>query len=210
MIPWQKGTLWPTFVGMIRIGSTLLSEDLFDEHFACDLGACKGACCVQGDSGAPLTQRELGQLEQVWDEVQPYLPAKGVQAVKEQGLAIRDDDNDLVTPLVEGKECAFTVFDENGMASCGIERAYLDGKTEWRKPLSCHLYPIRVKELVDFTALNYHRWPICEAARLCGSKQSMTVLDFCKDALIRRFGEAWYEEAQTVQQAWKSSSDTSS
>lgn len=195
-----------TFVGMIRIGNTLLSEDLFDEHFACDLGACKGACCVEGDSGAPLTQAEVGQLELAWEHVAPLLPEAGRKAVEEQGLAVKDGDGDLVTPLVEGKECAFTVFDADGTAKCGLEKAYFEGKTEWRKPLSCHLYPIRVKELIDFTALNYHRWPICEAARLCGKAGKVSVLDFCKDALVRKFGEEWYNEAQQAQTLWRSSS----
>jgi hypothetical protein len=194
-----------TFVGMIRIGDTLLSEDVFDEHFACDLSACKGACCVEGDSGAPLTQAEVGQLEQAWEHVAPLIPEEGRLAVEAQGLAVKDADGDLVTPLVNGKECAYTVFDADGTAKCGLEKAYFEGKTQWRKPLSCHLYPIRAKELIDFTALNYHRWPICEAARLCGKAGKVSVLDFCKDALVRKFGEAWYEEAQQAQTLWRNS-----
>ncbi len=191
-----------TFVLMIRIGDALLSEDVFDEHFACDLGACKGACCVEGDSGAPLTQAEVGQLEMVWEFVAPLLPEAGRMAVEQQGLAVIDGDGDLVTPLVQGKECAFAVFD-NGAAKCGLEKAYFEGKTQWRKPLSCHLYPIRAKELSDFTALNYNRWPICEAARLCGKAGKVSVLDFCKDALIRRFGDSWFNAAQQAQKRWR-------
>jgi hypothetical protein len=194
-----------TFVGMIRIGDTLLSEDVFDEHFACDLSACKGACCVEGDSGAPLTQAEVGQLEQAWEHAAPLIPEEGRLAVEAQGLAVKDADGDLVTPLVNGKECAYTVFDADGTAKCGLEKAYFEGKTQWRKPLSCHLYPIRAKELIDFTALNYHRWPICEAARLCGKAGKVSVLDFCKDALVRKFGETWYEEAQQAQTLWRNS-----
>ena len=193
-----------TFVGMIRIGNTLLSEDLFDEHFACDLGACKGACCVEGDSGAPLTQAEVGQLELAWEHVAPLLPEAGRKAVEEQGLAVKDGDGDLVTPLVEGKECAFTVFDADGTAKCGLEKAYFEGKTEWRKPLSCHLYPIRVKELIDFTALNYHRWPICDAAVTCGAGLDLSVLRFCKDALVRKFGAAWFDAAVEAEGQWRS------
>ena len=161
---------------------------------------------MEGDSGAPLTQAEVGQLELAWEHVAPSLPEAGRKAVEEQGLAVKDGDGDLVTPLVEGKECAFTVFDADGTAKCGLEKAYFEGKTEWRKPLSCHLYPIRVKELIDFTALNYHRWPICEAARLCGKVGKVSVLDFCKDALVRKFGEEWYNEAQQAQTLWRSSS----
>ena len=190
---------------MIRIGNALLSEDVFEAHFACDLAACKGACCVEGDSGAPLTQAEVVQLKEAWPHVAPLLPEAGRKAVEKQGLAIHDADGDLVTPLVGDKECAFTVFDADGTAKCGLERAYFEGKTQWRKPMSCHLYPIRVKELLDFTALNYHQWPICEAARLCGQADKITVLDFCKEALVRRFGEAWYEEAQQAQTLWQQS-----
>ncbi|MDA0728285.1 MAG: DUF3109 family protein [Bacteroidetes bacterium] len=194
---------------MIRIGSTLLSEDLFEEFFTCNLGACKGACCVEGESGAPLTVAEAGKLEEVWEDVAPLLPEAGRKAVESQGFSVLDEDGDLVTPLVEGRECAFTVFDANGTAKCGLEQAYLQGATDWRKPLSCHLYPIRVKELIDFTALNYHRWPICDAAKACGQSTKLSVLDFCKDALIRKFGESWYAEAQEVQSAWRASQDKS-
>ena len=204
-LPMSERYVLATFVRMIKIGDALLSEDVFDEHFACDLSACKGACCVEGDSGAPLTQAEVGQLEMAWEHVAPLLSERGRQAVEAQGLAVKDSDGDLVTPLVEGKECAYTVFDADGTAKCGLEQAYFAGKTQWRKPLSCHLYPIRAKELIDFTALNYHRWPICEAARLCGKAGKMSVLDFCKDALIRKFGEPWYEEAQAVQALWRES-----
>jgi len=194
-----------TFVGMIRIGRTLLSEDLLEELFTCDLAACKGACCVEGESGAPLKATEVGKLEEVWAEVAPLLPQAGRDAVASQGFAVKDADGDLVTPLVAGKECAYTVFGSDGTAKCGLEQAYLDGRTSWRKPLSCHLYPIRLKELVDFTALNYHRWPVCDAARLCGKSTRLSVLDFCKDALVRAFGEDWYAEAQEVQRAWRES-----
>lgn len=160
---------------------------------------------MAGDSGAPLTKAEVGQLELAWEKVAPLLPKTGRQAVEHQGLAVVDNDGDLVTPLVDGKECAYTIFEEDGTAKCGLEKAYFEGKTDWRKPLSCHLYPIRIKELIDFTALNYHRWPICEAARLCGKADKTSVLDFCKDSLIRKFGEEWYDEAQQAQAAWKSS-----
>lgn len=194
-----------TFVGMIRIGDTLLSEDVFDDYFACDLSACKGACCVEGDSGAPLTEAEVGQIELAWEHVAPMLPESGRKAVESQGFSVRDSDGDLVTPLVEGQECAFTVFDPDGTAKCGLEKAYFEGKTEWRKPLSCHLYPIRAKQLIDFTALNVHEWPICEAARICGKSNKISVLDFCKDALVRKFGEAWYNEAQEAQALWRAS-----
>lgn len=201
--PMSERYVRATFVGMIRIGETLLSEDLFESHFACDLQACKGACCVKGDSGAPLTQAEVGQLEQAWEQVGPTLPEAGQKAVAAQGLSVVDADGDLVTPLVEGKECAYTVYDPDGTAKCGLEKAYFEGKTTWRKPISCHLYPIRIKELVDYTALNYHQWSICAAARLCGKSERVTVLDFCKDALIRRFGQDWFDQAQQAQTLWQ-------
>ncbi len=188
---------------MIAIGKTLLSEDVFDQLFACDLSACKGACCVEGESGAPLEEQELAKLEEVFDEVKPYLRNEGLQAIEKVGLFEIDSDGDFVTPIVGGRECAYATFDENGTAKCGIEQAWRDGKTDWQKPISCHLYPIRIKELRDYTALNYHQWRICGDARTCGAQSGISVLEFCKSSLIRKFGAAWYQEALEVYQQWK-------
>ena len=188
---------------MIAIGNTLLSEDLFDQLFACDLKACKGACCVEGESGAPLAQDELAQLEAVFEVVKPRLRPEALAVIEEVGLYEVDGDGDHVTPIIGGRECVYATFDADGTAKCAFEQAWRAGETNWPKPISCHLYPIRVKELRDFTALNYHRWPICDGARACGVKVGISVLEFCKTALVRQFGQAWYDEAWEVYLAWK-------
>ena len=181
---------------MVQIGDKLVSDDLFSEKFVCDLSACKGACCVEGESGAPLEEDELAVLEEVYEDVKPYMRREGIKAVEEQGLFTVDIDGEFVTPLVEGKECAFVQFDQNGTAKCTFEMAYRDGKTKFPKPVSCHLYPIRLTELKDFTALNYHYWPICDPARSCGAKLDVKVFRFLKEPIIRKFGEAFFRELE--------------
>jgi hypothetical protein len=188
---------------MIAIGNTLLSEDLFDQLFACDLKACKGACCVEGESGAPLEADELDQIAKVFETIKPRLRPEALAVIDEVGLYEIDSDGDHVTPIINGRECVYATFDADGTAKCAFEQAWRDGETDWPKPISCHLYPIRLKELHDFTALNYHRWPICDGARSCGVKAGISVLEFCKASLVRRFGEAWYEEALEVYRAWQ-------
>ncbi|MAI23244.1 MAG: hypothetical protein CL828_04225 [Crocinitomicaceae bacterium] len=189
---------------MIALDDTLISEDVFDTLFACDLKACKGACCVEGESGAPLTDEEVERLEEAFQVVKGQLRPEALAVIDEVGLFEVDQDGEYVTPIIDGRECVYATFDKDGTAKCAFEAAWREGKSDWPKPISCHLYPIRLKELQDFTALNVHRWPICDGARTCGAKANITVLDFCKTALIRRFGEAWYDEAQTIWKAWKS------
>lgn len=190
---------------MIIIGQTLVSEDLLEEHFVCDLNACKGACCVEGESGAPLEQNELALLEQNLDAVKPYMRKEGVSVVEAQGPFSLDDDGDFVTPLI-GKhgECAFVTFDERGIAKCALEQAFIDGKTNWKKPISCHLYPVRLAKLTDFVAVNYHRWQVCEPACSCGKSLKVPVYKFLREPLIRKFGEAWYTELEEVAGQWSS------
>jgi len=185
---------------MIEIGDTLISGEFLEEEFVCNLSACQGACCVEGDAGAPLTQEEADLLQNELPNIIQYLPKKGQEAIKKQGVAIADplDEDELVTPLVNGQECAFTVFDERGIASCGIEKAWNDGATSFRKPISCHLYPARLKDYQDFTAVNYHRWDICSDACSLGAELKVPVYRFLKDALIRRFGEKWYQELERI------------
>lgn len=184
---------------MIQIDDKLVSLDVLEEQFVCDLSACKGACCVEGDAGAPLTSEEAAQMDLVYEEVRPMLRQEGRDAIEEQGSHIIDQDGEFVTPLVEGKECAYTLFDEKGMASCGIEKAWQEGKTDFRKPVSCHLYPIRTKRMKDYEAVNYERWQICSAACSLGESLKVPVFRFTKDALIRKYGEDWFralEEAE--------------
>ncbi|MEM7161908.1 MAG: DUF3109 family protein [Bacteroidota bacterium] len=181
---------------MLLIDDKLISEDLFDKHFVCDLSSCKGACCIEGESGAPLEEEELTILDDIFEDVAPFLRKEGAQAITEQGKYIQDSDGDWVTPLRDGKECAYTVFDEKGIAGCGIEKAYFAGEITFRKPISCHLYPIRTKQLSEYEAMNYHQWPICNAACECGSKLQMPIYKFCKDALIRKYGQEFYEKLE--------------
>ncbi|MBK9513435.1 MAG: DUF3109 family protein [Flavobacteriales bacterium] len=182
---------------------TLISEDLFERRFVCDLNACKGACCVAGSSGAPLEVEEEALLQELWPKIRPYIPEKGQRAIDEHGVSELDEDGDLVTTLVEGRgECAFTVFDEQGIALCGVERAWKDGAIPFRKPISCHLYPIRIEKLKFHDGLNYHRWPICKPACECGAKLDVPVFRFLKDSLTRKYGAEWYAELEEIHTAW--------
>lgn len=187
---------------MIQLEKTLISDDVFEKKFVCDLSACKGACCVEGESGAPLEEDELDILEQIYDEVKPYLRQEGVDAIEKQGHFVLDWDGEYVTPLVNGKECAYVTFDNDGTAKCGIEQAFRDGKVNWPKPVSCHLYPIRITKLKDFDALNYHKWDICKPACECGSKLDVRVYKFLKEPLIRKYGKDWYEELEAAFEYW--------
>lgn len=176
---------------MIEIDNKVVSSEILEQRFCCDLPRCLGKCCVYGDSGAPLTPIEAITIEQILHRVKPYMTPEGIAAIREQGVALTDSDGDLVTPLIDGKECAFTVF-ENGIATCAIEKAWNDGKIDFQKPLSCHLYPIRVKEYSNFTAINYHQWEVCAPARELGKKINLPVYKFLKDALIRAYGKEFY------------------
>ncbi|WP_116107478.1 DUF3109 family protein [Lewinella sp. IMCC34191] len=180
---------------MYIIGSILVSDDVTDEHFACNLAACKGACCWEGDYGAPLEEEELPILEDIYPAVSPYLTQAGRQAIAEQGLYVRNGKSHD-TPLVDDAACAYMTLDETGTAQCGIERAYNDGAIGWKKPISCHLYPIRVKKnpQTDFEALNYDVWDICSAACSLGAREKIRIFEFAKPALVRKYGQAWYDE----------------
>ena len=188
---------------MIEHRGTLISEDLFEKRFVCDLNACKGACCVEGASGAPLEVEEETLLRELWPKIRPYIPEKGQRAIDEHGVSEVDEDGDLVTTRVEGRgECAFTVFDDKGVALCGVEKAWKDGAIPFRKPISCHLYPIRIAKLKFHDGLNYHRWPICKPACECGAKLDVPVFRFLKDSLTRKYGADWYAELEEVYAAW--------
>lgn len=191
---------------MIAIGETLISEDIFDKKFVCDLNACKGECCVAGDSGAPLDKNELAILDEIYPKVKPYMNPKGIAAVDKQGSYVLDSDGDYTTTLVsEGAECAFVFFDEKNIAKCAIEQAYLEGKIDWKKPISCHLYPIRISDYKAYEAVNYHSWHICKPACECGKQLNVPVFKFLKDPLIRKYGTDWYEELDAIYAAYKKS-----
>lgn len=190
---------------MIAINHTLISEDIFDKKFVCDLNACKGQCCISGDSGAPLETRELKILDKVYSTVKPYMNEKGIAAVEKNGTYVLDSDGDYATTLVsDGAECAYVFFDDKNIAKCAIEQAYLDGKTDWKKPISCHLYPIRVTSYKEYDAVNYHSWHICKPACECGQQLNVPVFKFLKEPLIRKYGEPWYEELDAVYSAYSS------
>jgi len=183
---------------MIRIDKILVSEEIFEKRFLCDLSACKGACCVEGDSGAPVEAEEIGIMEQALEDIKPYMRKEGIDRVDEVGVFTVDTDGEYVTPLVDGKECAFVNFDQHGIAKCAIEMAYRDGKIDFPKPVSCHLYPIRLTELKDFTAVNYHYWPVCDPARSCGAKLDVKVFRFLKEPIIRKFGADFFQELESA------------
>jgi len=183
---------------MFQLGKTIVSEDILEKEFVCNLGACKGACCIEGEAGAPVTGEEVSTLKEIYPKVKPFLRPEGIAAIEAQGTHILSERDELETPLVNGAECAYVTFTENGTASCGIEDAYNAGEVSFRKPISCHLYPVRVQDYSEFAAVNYHKWPICDDACTLGKELQVPVYKFVKDALIRRFGEHWYAALEKV------------
>ena len=188
---------------MIEIDDKIVSLDLLRECFACDLGACKGACCVEGNAGAPLEMDEVDTLEEEYENYKPYMTPEGVAEVERQGFMVVDADGDYTTPLVNDAECAYS-YCENGVTLCAIERAWADGKTTFRKPVSCHLYPIRVVNFSNGTVgLNYHRWDVCAGARVCGKRQGIPVYRSLREPIIRRFGEEFYKALECAEEYLK-------
>ena len=180
---------------IIEVGNVILSTEILTECFCCDLEACKGQCCVEGDSGAPLALDEVAELENVLDEVWPELSAKAQSLIDTQGVAYTDCEGDLVTSIVNGKDCVFTCYGEDGCCYCATDKAFREGKTKWCKPISCAMYPIREKALSHgLTGLQYHRWNICKPAVRKGQELNLPIYKFLRDPLIRRFGQEWYEE----------------
>ena len=179
---------------MIVNGKAVISDDIKESNFVCDLSKCKGACCVEGDLGAPLEKDELDIIKDIYHEVKPYLDEKGINAIEEKGPYIFDEDGEYSTPTIDGKECAYAVYKDNGILECGIENAYKDGKISFQKPISCHLYPVRVTSYNEYDALNYDRWHICSDACELGDKLRIPIYKFVKDALIRKYGPEWYED----------------
>lgn len=179
---------------MIELGKTLLSDDIAEKFFVCNLESCKGACCVEGDLGAPLEDKELQLLTDAYSQIKPYLSEEGKKAIEAQGIYVLDEEGDYSTPTIEGKECAYAIYDNKGILKCGMEQAYNDKKTNFKKPISCHLYPIRTTKYEEFEALNYDRWEICDAACVLGEELQLPVYKFLKEPLIRKYGEQWYND----------------
>lgn len=179
---------------MIQIKDTLISEDVFETCFVCDLGKCKGMCCVEGDAGAPLTHEEYEAIKDVLPKIWDDLSLKARELIEKQGIAYIDDDGELVTSIIKGRECVFTYFDADGVCRCAIDNAFREGKISVQKPISCHLYPIRLHKYDEFTALNYDRWSVCRPALRLGKKTGIKLYQFLKEPLICKFGEEWYQE----------------
>lgn len=183
---------------MIEIDDKIVSVDLLRECFACDLTQCKGICCVEGNAGAPLEMDEVDVLEEEWENYRPYMTPEGIEAVERQGFMVVDPDGDYTTPLVDDAECAFS-YEENGVTYCAIERAWKEGKTPFRKPISCHLYPIRLACFSNGSiGLNYHRWDVCRSACECGKRLGIPVYRALKEPIIRRFGEEFYHQLEAA------------
>lgn len=186
---------------MIQIGDKIVSTELFDNHFVCHLEKCRGMCCVYGDAGAPLELGETKLLEKYLSRIVPFLRQEGVEAINEKGAWEYDDDGDMVTPLMGHDDCAYSILD-NGIARCAIENAFFSDSIDFQKPISCHLYPIRLSKIGDNVALNYHRWDVCKPARKLGKDYDMPVFRFLKSAISRAFGEEFYDELEKVYDEW--------
>lgn len=188
---------------MIEIDDKIVSADILRECFACDLGKCKGICCVEGDAGAPLELEEVDELEENYAAYAPYMTEEGRREVERQGFMVVDSDGDYTTPLVNNAECAYA-FEENGITFCAIERAYREGKCSFLKPISCHLYPIRVMKFSNGTfGLNYHRWGVCHDAVECGRKIGLPIYKALKEPIIRRFSEEFYKALECAEELIK-------
>ena len=187
---------------MIQIEDIVVSSDILTEKFICNLEACQGECCIEGDAGAPVEKNEVAELEKVlpvvWDEFSPEAQA----VIKKQGVVYTDQDGDLVTSIVGNKNCVFTCYDEKGCCYCAIEKSYREGKCNFYKPISCHLYPIRIENYGPYTAVNYHRWDVCKAAVILGKMKGVPVYQFLKEPLIRKFGADWYQMLSDCAEEW--------
>ncbi len=178
---------------MLRIGDTIFSLDVLEKKFRCDLPQCLGNCCRYGDSGAPLSIDEVHLLDEIWPVIKPYMRDAGIKTVEQNGTSVKDFENENVTPLINNEDCAYTI-QENNILMCAIEKAWADGKTAFRKPISCHLFPVRIKEFSGFRAINYQELQICSAARDKGRNECIYVYEFLKEPLIRAIGEEIYSE----------------
>lgn len=179
---------------MLQIQNVLVSLDLAERFFQCDLDSCLGECCIEGDAGAPITEEEYQKLKEVKDIVWDDLLPSAKERIKEAGVGYIDEEGDLVTQIVNGRNCVFTTYAPGGKCLCAIDKAYREGRCNWRKPISCYLYPLRLTEYPDFTAVNYHRWKICRCAEIAGRAKGIRLYQAMREPLIERFGREWYDE----------------
>ena len=183
---------------MLQIKDTIVSLDIAERFFTCDIASCLGECCIEGDAGAPITEDEYKKIKEIlpliWDDLMP----QAKEEIEANSVAYVDEEGDLVTQIIDGKNCVFSCYGSNGMCLCAIEKAYREGRVDFMKPISCHLYPLRLKEYPSFTAVSYHRWKICKAAEVLGRKRGVRLYEFLKEPLVRRFGKEWYDELVTA------------
>jgi len=179
---------------MLQIKDTIVTLDLAEEFFCCDLDKCLGACCIEGDAGAPVTLEEVERIEKVLPEVEPEMLPRAIEEVRQNGVAYVDQEGDLVTTILDGRNCAFTCYAPGGVCLCALEKVFREGRTDFRKPSSCSLYPLRLTTYPSFTAVNYHRWKICRDAVTNGRAKGIRLYQFLKGPLIERFGQEWYDE----------------
>lgn len=187
---------------MLQIKDTLISLDLVERYFCCDLDSCLGECCIDGDAGAPITEDERRKLEEVLPAVIDDLLPAARREIEENGVAYVDSEGDLVTSIVDGRNCVFTTYGPGGMCMCALEKAWREGRIDFMKPMSCHLYPVRIREYDGFTAVNFHRWKICKCAEILGRKNGLRAYRFLEGPLVRRFGREWYDELVEAAEAY--------
>ena len=187
---------------MLQIQHTLVSLDLIEKFFVCDLDSCLGACCIEGDAGAPLAEGEAERIADVKEEVKPYMLPRAIEEINREGASYTDPDGDLVTQIVDGRDCVYTCYAPGGKCLCALEKAFREGKIPDVKPISCRLYPVRLREYDGFTAVNFHKWKICRPAEALGRKLGIRAYEFLKEPLVRRFGKEWYDELDLTAKEW--------
>ncbi len=193
---------------MLQIQNTIVTLDLAEEFFCCDLEKCLGACCIEGDAGAPVTIEEVAKIEEALPVVEPEMLPRAVEEVRQNGVAYVDQEGDLVTTILDGRNCAFTCYAPGGICLCALEKAFREGKTGFKKPASCSLYPLRLTTYPTFTAVNYHRWKICRDAVANGRKKGIRLYQFLRGPLTERFGQEWYDELAQACELYLSQKDS--
>lgn len=193
---------------MLQIQNTIVTLDLAEEFFCCDLEKCLGACCIEGDAGAPVTIDEVAKIEEVLPVVEPEMLPRAVEEVRQNGVAYVDQEGDLVTTILDGRNCAFTCYAPGGICLCALEKAFREGKTGFKKPASCSLYPLRLTTYPTFTAVNYHRWKICRDAVANGRKKGIRLYQFLRGPLTEHFGKEWYDELAQACELYLSQKDS--
>ena len=193
---------------MLQIEDTLVSLDLIEYFFHCDLPKCKGDCCIEGEAGAPLAKEEFEILREILPTIWNDLSLKAQKVIEKQGIGYIDISGETVTSLVNGKDCVFTTYDTKGICSCAIEKAFLEKRITFQKPVSCHLYPVRITQYENYRAVNYNRWKVCRSAEILGEKSKIPIYRFLRDPLIRKFGEKWYDTLDLCASEWLNSKKT--